>query len=518
MNNNLPIFQFSMQMLVDELEDLDYEISFSGHCTYEQNIQFCSAYWGQEKNGDRTVFIVEASYAKDFSEKMSDTCCVVLDKETDITNCCVIKISSEVSSIKVLSDITIIIQKYSKWYNSILRIINQDFDLNRLCSATIDILQNPVYIHDENFDILAMPMWVVGMIRWIVDDRTGNITIPLEDIKRKQLSKAYQCTMHLHGAQLWDPPDSSHRSIYVNIWNGNTYRGRLLIVEMNKPLNHTHFEIAQYLGKILEFAIDSGRFLNQNSNTFELTISSIISGERIQRERLEQQLKSIGWEPNQEYVCVRFKPVLSNQTIMTNRKIAYSIRRYLDKSYSCSTQNGVFTVVNVTQANYSINDIADKVTDICDTTNTEAGISNQFFDFFAMPDAFKQAEEAISLGNKINEKKIKVHVFQTYLFDYLARKISEDYPYCLMSLPEIRKLYLSDREHETEYIATLKAYLDNNCKIGEAADTLFIHRSTLSYRLEQIQKISNIDLTNPEDRLIIGLYIRLASRYENKEL
>jgi purine catabolism regulator len=57
-----------------------------------------------------------------------------------------------------------------------------------------------------------------------------------------------------------------------------------------------------------------------------------------------------------------------------------------------------------------------------------------------------------------------------------------------------------DAERHTDLLQTLEIYLEAP-SVGEAADLLFIHRNTLSYRLERIEKLLQVDLNDPGQRL-----------------
>jgi purine catabolism regulator len=57
-----------------------------------------------------------------------------------------------------------------------------------------------------------------------------------------------------------------------------------------------------------------------------------------------------------------------------------------------------------------------------------------------------------------------------------------------------------DAERHTDLLQTLEVYLEAP-SVGEAADLLFIHRNTLSYRLERIEKLLQVDLNDPGQRL-----------------
>ena len=42
--------------------------------------------------------------------------------------------------------------------------------------------------------------------------------------------------------------------------------------------------------------------------------------------------------------------------------------------------------------------------------------------------------------------------------------------------------------------------------------SFFIHRSSLTYRLERIQKLTKVDLDNPKDRLLLQLCFLLQEK------
>lgn len=66
----------------------------------------------------------------------------------------------------------------------------------------------------------------------------------------------------------------------------------------------------------------------------------------------------------------------------------------------------------------------------------------------------------------------------------------------------------SDDKNNTLF-QTLRAYLNNNGSIKETSEELFIHRSTLQYRMEKIQSLLDIELTSSEQRFNLRLAFKL---------
>lgn len=73
----------------------------------------------------------------------------------------------------------------------------------------------------------------------------------------------------------------------------------------------------------------------------------------------------------------------------------------------------------------------------------------------------------------------------------------------------VARLLAYDNEHDSQLIGTLRAYLDCACSATAAAKRLFIHRTTMLYRLERIAEIGGLDLADPDARFHLDLTLRL---------
>jgi sugar diacid utilization regulator len=64
-----------------------------------------------------------------------------------------------------------------------------------------------------------------------------------------------------------------------------------------------------------------------------------------------------------------------------------------------------------------------------------------------------------------------------------------------------------DDQYRTELLATLEAYLANDCNMNATARAIYAHRHTIAYRLQRVKELTNLDATISEDRerLSLGL-------------
>ena len=74
-----------------------------------------------------------------------------------------------------------------------------------------------------------------------------------------------------------------------------------------------------------------------------------------------------------------------------------------------------------------------------------------------------------------------------------------------------------DEENQTQYMETLRVYLEQHLSATQAARELFIHRSTFLYRLDRIKEILQSELDDPEEIFYLELSFRLLEQEQEKE-
>ena len=57
-----------------------------------------------------------------------------------------------------------------------------------------------------------------------------------------------------------------------------------------------------------------------------------------------------------------------------------------------------------------------------------------------------------------------------------------------------------DAQHNTELLATLRAFLVGNANLATAAAELGVHRHTVRARLDKVENLCGVDLGNPVTR------------------
>jgi sugar diacid utilization regulator len=72
----------------------------------------------------------------------------------------------------------------------------------------------------------------------------------------------------------------------------------------------------------------------------------------------------------------------------------------------------------------------------------------------------------------------------------------------------VQPLVEYDEQYETELVATVEAYLDNDGNVAATAKQLFTHRHTIRYRLERVRELCGHDVSATEGREKLGLGLK----------
>jgi DNA-binding PucR family transcriptional regulator len=68
-----------------------------------------------------------------------------------------------------------------------------------------------------------------------------------------------------------------------------------------------------------------------------------------------------------------------------------------------------------------------------------------------------------------------------------------------------------DREHGAQLVETLDAYFASGRSLAAAALRLHTHRNTILYRLRRIEKLTGVDLHDPQIELELQVALRIAA-------
>ncbi|MFC7395443.1 PucR family transcriptional regulator [Scopulibacillus cellulosilyticus] len=137
------------------------------------------------------------------------------------------------------------------------------------------------------------------------------------------------------------------------------------------------------------------------------------------------------------------------------------------------------------------------------------GISRGRSHFLDIYKSYDEAQLALKIGEEVWGKGQITHFDQLGIYRVLFKlKDDRETAEYVKSLLEPLLDY-DHNNHQSELIKTLKAYLHTNGNITKTSEELFVHRSTLKYRLGKIQKLIQMDLDDSEVRLQLQVALKI---------
>lgn len=121
--------------------------------------------------------------------------------------------------------------------------------------------------------------------------------------------------------------------------------------------------------------------------------------------------------------------------------------------------------------------------------------------------SYKEAKMALDVG-KIFYTEKNIIAYNTLGIGRLIYQLP--IPLCKMFMQEIFGEHMPDTFDE-ETLMTINKFFDNNLNVSETSRQLYVHRNTLVYRLEKLQKSTGLDIRVFDDALTFKIALMVVN-------
>ena len=163
----------------------------------------------------------------------------------------------------------------------------------------------------------------------------------------------------------------------------------------------------------------------------------------------------------------------------------------------------------------NVDKFAEKVVSACSEQTGQwmyAGISDLREDISELADAYSQARDAIGVGY-IYHPDQHVYVYSRLLLERFLNEMPAEIRQRYYEMMFNRK---TQRLFNEEMMVTIERFFDNSLNLSETARQLYIHRNTLVYRLDKVQRATGLDLRAFDDAVTFKLMILLGKSGLNR--
>lgn len=503
----IPDYVLNMQQIADEFNDDLYQIRFH-YDTDPGRLIGVRLYHHQTTLANQYVYIAQADKlpAVLSTHQIGSLICIGEPPASYFKNhFSLIILPESTNLIPLFEKIQALFEKNYQWAMALQQALAMNSSLDELLLLASNYFQNPVFAHDPQFFILSSPHHVNGMTQWELDQQTGLLRIPISLINDFKIDPEYQETLSTHGTNLFSANQRGYRILYHNLWDdfGN-YEGRVCIDELQSPLTPGQYHALAYFAQIIQDALHKQALDPETYARPYITFLTRVIERTVSSDEINQWLSLSNWKDEDDYMCIRM--VLQDRDIQTRIIVqtCHHIESAIPGCYAFLHKGHIVILINLSSSGLSFSDCVSRLAVITREGLFKTGFSIQYNQFTDTPYYYLQAGIALDYGIKSNSMFWN-YQFNQFAMEYIRDQITRDLPSRLICSHELLKLKEYDQENNTELYETLRCYLNHERNAVQTAGTLYIHRSTLFYRLNRIKSLMDIDMDLPENRLYLQL-------------
>ncbi|MEH7125198.1 PucR family transcriptional regulator ligand-binding domain-containing protein [Bacillus sp. JJ1532] len=378
------------------------------------------------------------------------------------------------------------------------------------------LIGNPVALFDRNFHCIVSTAPCLSSFQIIEKvhfyEQTAGIKFP----HYRQIVK-YPQLDNVMGHQ-----------IVVPIETLNHVKTYLLIGEMNKSLQELDLIAVENAATSLSLELVKQFAVAEVEKKFKNDlIDELISGKIHSLQSIHQKANVIGWDFEGSFVAVVFKinqlKEFGNKQVVSDRNHALvyeTVHHYLPKGIITSKSNLVIVLWKVKKNNK--NDPA-WMKDIKNTSRSiqefikkqvkdislQVGIGNVAKGVIDIPESYKEARDALELGERIDGKESITAFSELGIFRLLCH--FKDPLELSQFIPQSLKVLLNyHQENQADLLKTLQVFLECQQNAAKAAKVLYIHYKTVVYRLDRIKEITGMDFKDAEEMLSVQVGLKIV--------
>lgn len=421
-----------------------------------------------------------------------------------------ISVKGSVELYQLINSLQEIFQRFYNWRSDMDQLFYQHEDfatiLNKL-EETYDLISILV---DKNLKYIAVSDGYNLCNPWVGDAET----MSLDMVNDLMTDQNFRDAIRHNKAFLYYYNYDNITSYCYNIKIKGQYAARLLIQNKEGTPFYGGFRFAEYMGKHLKNAFthyDDKE--NQGIVFYEFynIIKDLLHGIPKSIEEIRQYLKIKGWEREHTYQVYLFQFSEAENAAVTKQYYKTEMEALFKNCCVLADEERLCCIRNLSMTNSDTWDVRQELSVFLRENLCKTGISQQFQDISQLRRYYLEAENALLLGIN-SQSTCWYYPFENMVLPFIWYQATKEIDAHQLFHPAIRTLIAYDKKEHSEMVKTVYEYMKHRYNATQTAHALFIHRTSMLFRLQRIEFLTGIDWDNWEDRIHIAATFELMKR------
>ncbi|NLA87733.1 MAG: PucR family transcriptional regulator [Clostridiales bacterium] len=470
--------KLSMWILLDELSDFSPKsaiqnglMSIEGFrlFVYEETIQNDFVYIG---------------YAHEFFG--DDSHQIILVHQCDII------IIGQAELAEIINRMIVVFDKYHRWNEKLIKARHEQNPYQAILDAAHDMLRCPMFFGNKNLHIYAITrQYSKDQLYEEWDDVKALNTMPvrfLEKLKKMNMTKEYPNEVDPAVMPAW--PDTGFKyHIRSNCYINKAIWGHFYIYWFKQDVSPAIPQLTRHVADVYGQLLQETQGINSDKYAVYSRLVELLDGHNITADAIRPIYWSLKWEETDTLVLYK----VSTTAVGYDRTLLY---------WLCDSFSEISAIAIMFPYNDSIIIIArdiskhtqavrECISHHISVSDYHYGVSFSFMGLQNIVTFYKQAGYAIKHAPDLGGK---CHAYKDCPLEGLASEMKSHLRWQDWVPPSLFRLIETDAAQGTEYYTTLYQLLVHKWHLGNAAKALYIHRNTLLYRLEKLERLLAVDI------------------------
>lgn len=289
----------------------------------------------------------------------------------------------------------------------------------------------------------------------------------------------------------------------------NKIIGYIGVYKVNNKFSRSDIDALNVFSDIVSVEMKNNIYEEGFTNkAYESIIIDLLNNEIPIASILQNRLKTANWSLKKYFCLMKIPLSKSDQSIYFFDYFYTKLLKNTTLSKFAKYHNSLVVIINYDRQDEYQEEIHN-ITYILECNKIESGVSSVFTEseLESLYIFYDQATKAHEIGKLIYKDYKYIFFYEDIALFHFFSKIKNKNELRMFCHPAYNKLLEYDKLNGTEYCKTIYEYILCANNVSASAEKLFIHRNTMSYRINKISEITGLDLTNGKN--IYKLYMAI---------